>query len=36
MPFEILFLFGAGFLGGVLNSIAGGGSFLTFPALVST
>jgi uncharacterized protein len=32
--FEILFLFVAGFLGGVLNSIAGGGSFITFPALL--
>jgi hypothetical protein len=34
MSFELLFLFGAGFLGGVLNSIAGGGSFITFPALI--
>jgi len=34
MPFELLFLFGAGFFGGILNSIAGGGSFLTFPALI--
>lgn len=34
MSFELLFLFGAGFFGGVLNSIAGGGSFLTFPALL--
>lgn len=32
--YELLFLFGAGFFGGVLNSIAGGGSFLTFPALL--
>lgn len=32
--FEFLFLFGAGFFGGVLNSIAGGGSFITFPALL--
>lgn len=31
---EIIFLFGAGFLGGILNSIAGGGSFITFPALL--
>lgn len=31
---EILLLFAAGFFGGVLNSIAGGGSFLTFPALL--
>ncbi|MCW8928839.1 MAG: sulfite exporter TauE/SafE family protein [Gammaproteobacteria bacterium] len=34
MPFELVFLFGAGFFGGILNSIAGGGSFLTFPALL--
>jgi uncharacterized membrane protein YfcA len=34
MSFELLFLFGAGFFGGVLNSIAGGGSFITFPALL--
>lgn len=34
MSFELLFLFAAGFFGGVLNSIAGGGSFLTFPALL--
>ena len=32
--FELLLLFTAGFFGGVLNSIAGGGSFLTFPALL--
>lgn len=32
--FELLLLFTAGFFGGVLNSIAGGGSFLTFPALM--
>ncbi len=35
MIFELLFLFGAGFLGGILNSIAGGGSFITFPALLA-
>ena len=29
-------LFGAAALGGALNSVAGGGSFLTFPALVFT
>ncbi len=29
-------LFGAAFAGGTLNSVAGGGSFLTFPALVFT
>jgi len=34
MLFDLLFLFGAGFFGGVLNSIAGGGSFITFPALL--
>ena len=31
---KFLFLFSAGFFGGVLNSIAGGGSFITFPALL--
>ena len=34
MLLELLFLFIAGFCGGVLNSIAGGGSFITFPALL--
>lgn len=34
MSFELVFLFLAGFFGGVLNSIAGGGSFITFPALI--
>ena len=34
MLFELLFLFGAGFFGGVINSVAGGGSFITFPALL--
>ncbi|TWX73513.1 sulfite exporter TauE/SafE family protein [Colwellia sp. C1TZA3] len=34
MSFELLFLFLAGFFGGVVNSIAGGGSFITFPALI--
>jgi uncharacterized membrane protein YfcA len=34
MLFEIVFLFLAGVFGGVLNSIAGGGSFITFPALI--
>lgn len=34
MLFELLFLFAAGLFGGVLNSIAGGGSFITFPALL--
>ena len=27
-------LFGAAFLGGVVNSIAGGGTLITFPALL--
>ncbi|MEF1231366.1 TSUP family transporter, partial [Vibrio fortis] len=31
---EWLILFLAGVLGGILNSIAGGGSFVTFPALL--
>ena len=34
MLFELVFLFFAGLLGGVINSIAGGGSFITFPALM--
>ena len=34
MIIEILFLLFAGFLGGFLNSVAGGGSFITFPALL--
>jgi len=32
----ILFLFVAGALGGALNSVAGGGSFIAFPALLFT
>jgi len=32
--FDFLLLSGAAFLAGTLNSIAGGGSFLTFPALI--
>jgi uncharacterized membrane protein YfcA len=31
-----VFLFGAAFLAGVLNSVAGGGSFISFPALLFT
>jgi len=31
---EFLLLFTAGLLGGMLNSIAGGGTFITFPALL--
>lgn len=34
MPVELPFLFIAGFFGGMLNSIAGGGTFITFPALL--
>lgn len=37
MSFEtIIFLFAAGALGGALNSVAGGGSFIAFPALLFT
>ena len=32
--FEITLLATAGFFAGVLNAVAGGGSFLTFPTLV--
>lgn len=34
MLLELFVLFVAGFFGGVINSIAGGGSFITFPALM--
>ncbi|GAA5136315.1 sulfite exporter TauE/SafE family protein [Thalassotalea piscium] len=34
MMIELLLLFFAGIFGGILNSIAGGGSFITFPALI--
>jgi len=34
MSFEIPLLFLAGLVGGMLNSIAGGGTFITFPALL--
>ena len=34
MLLELFALFTAGILGGILNSIAGGGSFITFPALL--
>ena len=34
MSLESVLLFIAGFFGGVLNSVAGGGSFITFPALL--
>jgi uncharacterized membrane protein YfcA len=33
---SILFLFAAGVLGGALNAVAGGGSFIAFPALLWT
>ncbi len=32
---EYILLFAAAFIGGALNSVAGGGSFISFPALVS-
>lgn len=35
-PLHIALLLGAAFAGGTLNSVAGGGSFLTLPALVYT
>ena len=31
---QILLLIGSGFLAGVINSVAGGGTFFTFPALI--
>ncbi|MDG1287590.1 MAG: sulfite exporter TauE/SafE family protein [Rickettsiales bacterium] len=31
---EIIFLLGSAFLAGVINSVAGGGTFFTFPALI--
>lgn len=34
MLIDMLILLSAGILGGVLNSVAGGGSFVTFPALL--
>lgn len=34
--FDIALLFFAGLIGGVLNAVAGGGTFITFPALVLT
>lgn len=33
---ELTLLFVAGFVGGLLNTVAGGGTFITFPALVAT
>src|SRR5215475_1397026 len=35
-PNTIMFLFFSGALGGALNSVAGGGSFIAFPALLFT
>ena len=35
-PQTVVFLFVAGALGGALNSVAGGGSFIAFPALLFT
>lgn len=35
MLLELALLFAAGVLGGIMNSIAGGGSFITFPALMA-
>jgi len=34
VPIDLPLLFIAGFFGGMLNSIAGGGTFITFPALL--
>jgi len=31
---ELALLFVSGFVGGMLNTVAGGGTFVTFPALV--
>src|SRR5260370_42491226 len=33
---DVIILFGAALIAGALNSVAGGGSFISFPALVST
>lgn len=34
-PSILIFLFGAGILGGGVNAIAGGGTFFTFPAMIA-
>ena len=34
LSIEVILLLAAGFLGGMLNSVAGGGSLITFPALL--
>ena len=38
MPFHLAlpFLFLAGFLAGVMNALAGGGSFISVPAMIAT
>jgi uncharacterized membrane protein YfcA len=33
---QLVFLFGAGLLGAMMNALAGGGSFVTLPALIAT
>ena len=33
-PAELLILFASGFIGGIMNTVAGGGTFVTFPTLV--
>ena len=33
---DLILILVAGFLGGLLNAIAGGGTFITFPALVAS
>lgn len=35
-PQQAIFLFFAGALGGAINAVAGGGSFVAFPALLLT
>ena len=35
-PFNVILLFAAACMAGALNAVAGGGSFLTLPALVFT
>src|SRR6202163_2276923 len=35
-PRQAIFLFAAGALGGAINAVAGGGSFVAFPALLFT
>ncbi len=36
VPWSLVWLVAAAFLGGVLNAVAGGGSFLVFPAMLGT